>query len=54
MGDDTIDGGDGDDYLDGGAGINTVSFASSTNGVKVNLDSEVRHTVAAGSALEMG
>lgn len=36
-GDDTIDGGFGQDVMDGGAGINTVTFATSTAAMKVNL-----------------
>ncbi|MEJ0038742.1 MAG: M10 family metallopeptidase C-terminal domain-containing protein [Gammaproteobacteria bacterium] len=35
--DDTVDGNDGDDYLDGGDGSDTVSFASATVGVSVDL-----------------
>lgn len=36
-GNDTLSGGAGADYLDGGAGTNTVSYASDTAGVTVNL-----------------
>ncbi|MGD9921684.1 MAG: choice-of-anchor D domain-containing protein [Pseudorhodoplanes sp.] len=37
IGDDTLNGGAGADDLDGGGGINTVTYASSTAGVTVNL-----------------
>lgn len=37
-GNDVIEGGAGADYLDGGAGIDTVSYASSTNPVTVDLN----------------
>lgn len=37
LGNDIIDGGAGNDTLDGGAGENTVSFASSSQGVDVDL-----------------
>ncbi len=36
-GKDLIDGGDGNDYLDGDSGTDTVSYASATAGVTVNL-----------------
>ncbi len=36
-GDDVIDGGAGSDLLDGGAGIDTLSYATATLGVRVNL-----------------
>lgn len=36
-GDDFLEGGAGDDHPDGGAGTDTVSFASSTQGVEINL-----------------
>ena len=37
-GDDTIEGGSGSDELDGGAGIDTVSYASESSSVVVNLE----------------
>ena len=36
-GNDYIDGGDGADYLDGGIGVDTLSYASSSTGVSLNM-----------------
>lgn len=38
VGDDSLDGGDGNDLIDGGDGIDEASFASSSVGVRLNLD----------------
>jgi Ca2+-binding RTX toxin-like protein len=55
IGNDTLDGANGDDYLDGGTGINTLSFASVSSGMNVNLSSSAytygTTTVASNTAI---
>ena len=46
-GDDTLEGGAGNDQFDGDRGIDTISYASSTDGVNVNL---ARNTFSEGDA----
>jgi Ca2+-binding RTX toxin-like protein len=40
-GDDTIEGGAGNDSMDGGAGVNTLSYATDTTGVTVDLTTQI-------------
>jgi Ca2+-binding RTX toxin-like protein len=50
LGDDLLDGGAGDDKLTGNTGIDTVSYASATAGVTVNLTTtKAQNTIGAGS-----
>ncbi len=51
-GNDVIEGGFGADYLDGGAGIDTVSYASSTNPVTVDLNLQDGFTKQSGGVAE--
>jgi hypothetical protein len=53
LGNDVIDGGDGSNHLDGGAGLNTLSFASVSMGVQLDLAAGTAH-VAGGDDMLTG